>query len=174
MSRGKRGALIDEVGTAIREYQRANDAFDEALTARMGLNRTDGHCIDLLQERRRLTAGELAQATGLTTGAVTAVIDRLEKAGWARRVRDDADRRRVLVEPTEQTDRICEETFGPLVVEGNRYLERLTVEQLEAIIGFLRHATDASLRHAVGIVGVPPGRHPVDKLATDTKLSTPS
>src|SRR3970040_1730273 len=101
MSRGKRAELIAGVGQAMREYQRANDAFDEALTVRMGLNRTDGRCIALLQERRRMTAGELAEAVGLTTGAVTAVVDRLEKAGWARRVRDDADRRRVLVEPTE-------------------------------------------------------------------------
>ncbi|MGH9025753.1 MAG: MarR family winged helix-turn-helix transcriptional regulator [Acidimicrobiia bacterium] len=155
------------MGTAIREYQRANDAFDEAVMVRMDLNRTDGRCIDLLQERRRLSAGELAQATGLTTGAVTAVIDRLEKAGWARRVRDDADRRRVLVEPTERTDLLCEQIFGPLMTEGNQYLEGLSVEQLQAIIGFLRHSTDASLRHAVSVVGVPPGRHPIDNLAAN-------
>ena len=165
MSRGKRAQLIELVGAAIREYQRANDTFDEAVTVRMGLNRTDGRCIDLLQERRRITAGELAHETGLTTGAVTAVIDRLEQAGWARRVRDDTDRRRVLVEPTEQTDALCAQIFGPVVEEGMRYLAKLNVEQLEAIIGFLHHSTDVSLRNAVKIVALPPGRHPIDGIA---------
>jgi DNA-binding MarR family transcriptional regulator len=164
VSRGKRGELIALVGAAIREYQRANDTFDEAVTVRMGLNRTDGRCIDLLQERRRMTAGELAHETGLTTGAVTAVIDRLEHAGWARRVRDEHDRRRVLVEPTEQTDQLCAEIFGPVIAEGMRYLEKLSIEQLEAIIGFLHHSTDVSLRNAVKIVAIPPGLHPLDGL----------
>jgi DNA-binding MarR family transcriptional regulator len=148
VSRGNRGELKAAVGTAIRHYQRANDDFDHAVTERMGLNRTDGRCIDLLEERRRLTAGELAQATGLTTGAVTAVIDRLERAGWARRVRDHVDRRRVLVEPTEQTDVVCAQIYGPIVAEGQRYLEGLSVEQLEAIVGFLEHSTEVAARHA--------------------------
>jgi DNA-binding MarR family transcriptional regulator len=164
MSRGTRAELVAGVGQAMREYQRANDAFDEALTVRMGLNRTDGRCIDLLQERRRMTAGELAEAVGLSTGAVTAVIDRLEKAGWARRVRDDADRRRVLVEPTAATDRVCAEIFGPLTGEADGYLRRLSVEQLETIIDFLRVSTDVSLRHALALVGMPPGNHSADRV----------
>src|SRR5262245_41616712 len=138
MSRGKRGELAAQVGAALHEYQRANDTFHEAVTVRMGLNRTDGRCIDLLyelrhgeQHRRGMTAGELEQATGLTTGAVTAVIDRLEAGGWARRVRDETDRRRVLVEPTEQTDALCAEIFEPVGAEATRYLEKLSVEQLE-------------------------------------------
>jgi DNA-binding MarR family transcriptional regulator len=148
VSRGKRGNLIAEIGTAIRHYQRANDDFDEAVIERLGLNRTDGRCIDLLEEHRRLTAGDLARATGLTTGAVTTAIDRLERAGYARRVRDHEDRRRVLVEPAEETDRLCTEIYGPLHADGNRYLERLSVDQLEAIVGFLRHATEVAARHA--------------------------
>ena len=66
----------------------------------MGVNRTDGRCLDLLEHRGQMSAGELARASGLSTGAITAVIDRLEHAGYAQRVADPADRRRVLIEPT--------------------------------------------------------------------------
>src|SRR4030081_192565 len=96
----KRAALIQEMFGEIRAGQRATDAIDEASGRLLGINRTDGHCMDLLDERGQMTAGHLAEATGLTTGAITAVLDRLEKLGYVHRIRDTADRRRVLVELT--------------------------------------------------------------------------
>ena len=73
-------------------------AFDDATAERLGINRTDLDCTDIIERHGGITAGELAAEAGLTTGAVTAVIDRLERAGYARRVRDDEDRRRIKVE----------------------------------------------------------------------------
>src|SRR6266849_3407784 len=100
MSSRKR-RLFDELMVEFRSSQNATDRFDQAVADTLGLNRTDMRCIDILEREGRLTAGRLADRTGLTSGAVTTVIDRLEAAGYARRVRDTGDRRRVYVEITE-------------------------------------------------------------------------
>jgi len=71
---------------------------DQAVAEAIGLNRTDMRCLDVIQREGPVPAGRLADETGLTTGAITTVLDRLERAGFARRTRDPADRRRVLVE----------------------------------------------------------------------------
>ena len=71
--------------------------FSETVAGRLGLSPTDLKCLDMVMLGERVTAGDLARATGLTTGAVTGIIDRLEKAGFARRERDPEDRRRVYV-----------------------------------------------------------------------------
>ena len=77
------------------------DLLDQAAADRFGVNRTDLRCLDLLGRRGPLTAGQLAEAAGLSTGAATTAIDRLERAGYARRRGDPADRRRVVVEFTD-------------------------------------------------------------------------
>src|SRR5689334_19744767 len=99
MSRDRR-EILQQLLDEIRAGQRATDAVDEAVTVAIGVNRTDGKCIDILHQHGRMSAGELAGHSGLTTGAVTAVIDRLEGMGYVRREADPADRRRVLVELT--------------------------------------------------------------------------
>ena len=66
--------------------------LDEAAAEYMGINHTDGRAIDVIDQHGRITAGELARELRLSTGAVTTLVDRLERAGFARRVRDDADR----------------------------------------------------------------------------------
>ena len=81
MSREKLQAL-DRLIAAIRVSQNASDVMDEAFGALLGINRTDGRCLDIVQRLGQITAGELAHESGLTTGAVTAVIDRLEQAGY--------------------------------------------------------------------------------------------
>ncbi|MCU0270799.1 MAG: MarR family transcriptional regulator [Acidimicrobiales bacterium] len=76
----------------------ANTAFVHAVGQRLGLNPTDFDCVDLLDSAGPLTPGQLAEHTGLTTGAVSGIVDRLETAGWVTRTRDPGDGRRVLVE----------------------------------------------------------------------------
>lgn len=87
-----------------------------------------------------MTASELANGLGLTTGAVTGLIDRLEKAGLARRVPDPDDRRRVVVElletPAEQ-GRLAE-IFSSLSAATSASLENYDEAQLDLILGFLR------------------------------------
>jgi DNA-binding MarR family transcriptional regulator len=71
--------------------------FQYAVAEEMKLNPTDAECIDFLMEMGPVTAGELAKATRLTTGAITAAIDRLEKSGFAKRENDPGDRRKVII-----------------------------------------------------------------------------
>src|SRR5262249_50475729 len=102
MSNDPRSALLTELFTEIRAGQNAVDAMDDAAAAYLGINRTDFRCLDVIDRRGRMTAGELAVESGLTTGAITAVLDRLERGGFVRRSRDDEDRRRIFVELTPE------------------------------------------------------------------------
>jgi DNA-binding MarR family transcriptional regulator len=130
--------LIPEVAREVRAFQTAVDAFDEAIADRLGINRTDLRCLDLLGQHGAMTAGELAEASELTTGAVTRLLDRLERVGYARRVRDTGDRRRVLVELTELANRRAAELYGPIGEAGQTALERYTADQLALLRDFLR------------------------------------
>lgn len=76
--------------------------FHEAVAGRLGLNSTDLKCLDLARAEVSVTAGRIAELTGLTTAAVTSVIDRLEASGLVRRVRDISDRRKVMVVPVPE------------------------------------------------------------------------
>ena len=93
MTNEKRDKLLGEVSRAIAEFQNAADLVDEAASVRLGINRTDLRCLGLLWGHGRLSAGQLAQQAGLSPGATTTALDRLERAGYARRVRDPDDRR---------------------------------------------------------------------------------
>jgi len=153
-----RGALIRQAGLAIRMHQNAVDQVDEAASAYMEINRTDGRCLDILERTGRMTAGELALDSGLSTGAITAVIDRLEKAGYVCRLRDDRDRRRVLVELTEEAHRRVAEVYGPIAEQGLATLGACSDEQLILIRDFMNEGREflsgyaASLREKKGWV----------------------
>src|SRR6266540_2135715 len=126
--------LIDEV----RRSQSATDRFDQAVADAIGLNRTDMRCLDVIDREGPIPAGRLADATGLTTGAITTVLDRLERAGHARRVRDAGDRRRVLVELTPEARRHANSFYAEQVALGESLYQRYTEEQLELLLGFVR------------------------------------
>lgn len=92
-----RAALLDALNREMRTLGSHTLLFHQAVADRLGLNTTDHKCADLLSFTGPLTAGELAERTGLTTGAITGVVDRMEKAGYVRRERDPGDRRRVII-----------------------------------------------------------------------------
>jgi DNA-binding MarR family transcriptional regulator len=138
MGREIKRNLIAEVAREVRAFQTAVDAVDEAVADHLEINRTDLRCLDLLGQHGAMTAGELAEASRLTTGAVTRLLDRLERAGYARRVRDPGDRRRVLVELTELANRRAAEVYGPIGEAGQTGLERYTADQLTLLRDFLR------------------------------------
>ena len=94
----KRQAALQEMVRLTRLQQIASDKMDDAFSRITGINLTDGRCLDLLDVHDGLTAGELAEAASLSPGAVTTVLDRLERMALITRTRDEADRRRVLVE----------------------------------------------------------------------------
>jgi DNA-binding MarR family transcriptional regulator len=85
----------------------------------------------------RISAGALANESGLTTGAVTTVVDRLEAAGCVIRVRDDLDRRKVWIEPTGSLQEINRRVFGYYQKLGPAMLRRFSIDQIKAVISFL-------------------------------------
>ena len=139
---------IDELVAAFRASGNQDAAFENLAADRLGVNRTDLHCLNAIENAGGLTAGRLGAAAGLTSGAVTGVIDRLEKAGFARRVADPADRRRVLVEVTPEFYERAREIWGPLREDWETTLgSRFTAAELERITEFLGLTTEVGARH---------------------------
>src|SRR3954469_8861669 len=91
--------VLAKAGALGREISTMTVLFHSRIAEQMGLSGTDHKCLDLVMRASEpLTAGQIAQRSGLSTGAVTGVIDRLERRGFVRRIRDPHDRRKVLVE----------------------------------------------------------------------------
>jgi DNA-binding MarR family transcriptional regulator len=148
MSRGsRREELEGAFGSAVRAYQTAVDNFDQAMADHIGINRTDARCVDLIDQAGGMTAGELAKAAGLTTGAVTAVVDRLEAAGVARRVADPADRRRVRIEVTPRLWELSEPLLGPMLAESRAIVALLSDAEIERFTDFLQRVIALQQRH---------------------------
>ncbi len=135
----------------MRGWQVDQDVFDDAAAEYAGLNRTDARVIDIVQRAGRITAGQLAKEARLTSGAVTAVVDRLENAGLVRRVRDTADRRRVLVEITPKVEELMAPVFGPVAEEGYRSMSRYSDEQVELLLDFLDLSREFLARHTARV-----------------------
>ena len=149
MSRQSKRDLIHGLIAAYRENSSQDSAFDALAAERLGISPTDLRCLDIIQGRAGLTAGELAAASGLTTGAVTAVIDRLERAGFARRVPDESDRRKVLVEVTDRHYEEADRIWGPLMRDWQRVLAgRFSAAELATVTEFLDASTEIGARHA--------------------------
>lgn len=145
--RQTKAELVEALGEQFRISGIQDIAFDSATAERLGINRTDLNCIDVIERHGGVTAGQLAAEAGLTTGAVTAVIDRLERAGYARRVRDDEDRRRVKVEVTPKARNEAEKIYGPMMVEWAAVMNSATADQLRAMVDFMRTANKVKPKH---------------------------
>jgi DNA-binding MarR family transcriptional regulator len=150
-SGNRRDQLLQELIQTNREYQIAVDKMDDAFFRLIGVNSTDGRCLDIIDLSGGISAGELARAVDLSPAAVTSVIDRLEEMGFVRRTRDPDDRRRVIVEPTEEVARYAEMAYIPMAGDGTKLLAELSDDELDAIVRFLRLATDLNERHAVRV-----------------------
>jgi DNA-binding MarR family transcriptional regulator len=142
-----KNALIDELVHEFRVSGNQDSAFDNLAAERLGLNQTDLHCINIIENAGGIGAGELAKQAGLTTGAVTGVIDRLERAGYARRAPGE-DRRRVKVEVTPEWYGRAAKIWGPLRADwGSKLGKRFTAEELEQAIEFLTATNELSAAH---------------------------
>lgn len=130
----------------MRGYQRATDALDDAVAERFGINRTDLRHLDLLFDGP-FSAGQLSERSGLSPAAMTTLIDRLERKGYVRRVRDANDRRRVFVELTDLARKAACEMYGPVVREGQELLDGYTDEQLMMLRDLLCADRELSERH---------------------------
>jgi DNA-binding MarR family transcriptional regulator len=144
--------LIGELFATVRANQLATDKMDGAAARAMGVNRTDMRALDVVERLGPVTAGAISAAAGLTSGAVTAVIDRLVEKGYVRRVADPADRRRVLIEKTEKLEEISGRLYGPLAERAVPLIERFSVAEIETIVRFLEIGTDLVERRVAELV----------------------
>ena len=125
-----------------------DSCFTPAAATRFGLNRTDQRALDLIRGRERTSPVALARELGITTGGVTTVIDRLERAGYLRRVADESDHRRLVLEPTARLAELEAATYGPLVADTLQTIEAFSDAEL-ATIGTYLGETRAVIAAAV-------------------------
>src|SRR5215475_6913651 len=127
-------ALLKELEEAMRRSSAQGVLFGQTVANVAGISNSDLECLDFLNLEGRVTAGRLAEVTGLTTGAITGVVDRLEKAGFVRRERDESDRRKVFIVPV----------LEKMVQMGRPYelVKRAMAKQCEAY-------TDAELKFLI-------------------------
>jgi len=141
----------------LRELAASLDALTNAASPHTGLNRTDIRALDIINMQEGLTAGQLAARLKLTTGAITGVLDRLERAGHARRTHDQDDRRRVMVQPTAEARRYGSVVFGELGRDLDTLLARYSRRERELIDNFLRSINDIVAQRADELSDGTPG-----------------
>jgi len=143
-----RDDVLSEVAEELRLSGVTNDIADQVVADYLGLNRTDARCLDIIERLDGVSAGRLASEAGLSTGAVTTVLDRLERAGYARRVQDPGDRRRVLVELTPAARRELQQLYAPLAEATMRQLEGYTTDEVGLVRDFMRDNRRLNEAHA--------------------------
>jgi DNA-binding MarR family transcriptional regulator len=128
--------LLAGLAAATRKGSAQGVLFGQAVAERIGITPSDLECLDIVVLNERVTAGELARATGLTTGAITGVLDRLETAGYVRRERDVADRRKVFVRAVPAKVRRIEACYRPLEQAWFEALKGYTDDELRLLVDF--------------------------------------
>ncbi|HWH92266.1 MAG TPA: MarR family transcriptional regulator [Baekduia sp.] len=153
-SRATKQTKIDDLVDEFRVSGNQDRAFDNLAAQRLGINLTDLHCLNVIERRGSITAGELAADAGLTSGAITGVIDRLERAGYARRERHPDDRRRIGVAVTPAFYAAATGIWGPVKQDWDAALaSRFTSDQLDVVIAFLRATNHITRRHMERVDG---------------------
>jgi DNA-binding MarR family transcriptional regulator len=135
-----RRELLESLDRELRQASGLGTVFSETVASRLGLSPTDLECLDMVMLGERVTAGDLAKATGLTTGAVTGIIDRLEKAGFARRERDPEDRRRVYVRGDPAAAHAAMPYYQSLSEAMAKMLERYSDEEIAFLVDYFARA----------------------------------
>jgi len=115
--------------------------YQQSVAASLGLYNNDFLSIDILHEKGPVTAGELSKLTGLTTGSVTSLIDRLEKNGFVRRQHDPHDRRKVIIVPLYENNEEISNTYLLLHAAMVKLAAAYSDEELELITQFLSKAS---------------------------------
>jgi DNA-binding MarR family transcriptional regulator len=128
--------LIQTIVDKFREMSTEAVMFHQAVADELGLYITDHKCMDIIHRFGAMPAGRLGEMTGLTTGAITGMIDRLEKAGYVRRANDPKDRRKTIVEPirNKKLERKIEMIFTPLHERMHNFLSSYSDGELTFLL----------------------------------------
>jgi DNA-binding MarR family transcriptional regulator len=134
-------AIEAALDRAMRETSAQSVLFSQAVADRVGMNPTDLESLDILARNGPMTAGRLAEMTGLTTGAITGLIDRLERRGYARRQPHPTDRRSVIVQPlVENAERDLGPAYATMREAMAALMARYSDEDLTTILDFMTRA----------------------------------
>ena len=145
-SQAARKALIGRLMLALRRSSAAGVLHGQTIARRIGINSTDLECLDLILMQGPSTAGDIARHTGLTSGAVTGLIDRLERLGLVERAADPGDRRKVLVRVREDRIAPIAALYAPMEKSMQALLGSYSKEELKALIDFSECAGDIVLK----------------------------
>ena len=129
-------ALAGRLMLALRRSSAAGVLHGQTVARRVSVNSSDLECLDLILMSGPSTAGEIARHTGLTSGAVTGLIDRLEQLGLVERTADPADRRKVLVRVREDRIGPIAQLYAPLEKAMQSLLAGYSKEELKVLIDF--------------------------------------
>jgi DNA-binding MarR family transcriptional regulator len=143
--------LQDELLHELKSLATEFDTLDDRLAEQRGIARTDLRVLDFLSRGGPASAGQLAEVAGLTSGATTTAIDRLEQAGLVERRADPRDGRRVVVEPTAIGLRQATDTLTNLRVAAGTLLEGYSAEDLVCLRDFVRGTRDVVAAHAASV-----------------------
>jgi DNA-binding transcriptional ArsR family regulator len=150
----ERAALAAEFGEAVRKASSLLQLMGLVAADRIGINLTDLNCLNILSFSGEMTAGELARATGLTTASITGVLDRLEQAGYVRRERDTADRRRVVVRLVmERALTDVAPVFAPMISDWQEIAAEYSDDELRLIVRFYGQMEQVYREHIVRLRG---------------------
>lgn len=131
---------LEDLTKSMRGFGSRTVLYQQTVAASLGIANNDFLSVDILHEKGPVTAGELAKLTGLTTGSVTALIDRLEKNGYVRRQPDPQDRRKVIIAPLYEHKEEVSNTYMLLHAAMVALASTYTNAELEIITQFLRKA----------------------------------
>lgn len=158
MSKRSKSELVGAIGELLRTNQLAQDLFDDAAADRLGVNRTGLRILDILDQEGPMPIGRLACKNRLSPAAVTAAVDLLEEAGYARRVRDSEDRRQVVVELTEKLEPLVEQIWGPFGEVTLAEFGSFSLTELETIARFLDRSKEILTEHEDRVRALSPGQ----------------
>ncbi|MCB8925633.1 MAG: MarR family transcriptional regulator [Ardenticatenaceae bacterium] len=146
-----REELIQKFDWEVRQLSTATTMAASAIAQQIGMNSSDLQCAELLVRMGPLTAGQLAELSGLTTGAITGVVDRLERAGWAKREADSKDRRRVIIRALPQDSPAESSLYNPYTEAMSDLLADYNDEELGFILEFISRLTAVTSQMAAQI-----------------------
>ncbi|MCH8536054.1 MAG: MarR family transcriptional regulator [Flavobacteriaceae bacterium] len=142
MSKKQADSIVDKFRTASRQYSDASIFMHEAIARKAGLSGTDHKYLGLILQHKELTAGDISKLTGLTTGAVTGLIDRLEKKKLLKRQFTKDDRRKVIIIPNaENSMKLLQPIFSELQQKTADLIASFSEKEIQIIERYLKEAT---------------------------------
>jgi DNA-binding MarR family transcriptional regulator len=147
-TRSQHRRLVTQIGLQVRQMGAQSVVISQIIASRFGLHTTDLECLDVISIHKQVTAGRLAAATALTSGATTALIDRLVRAGYVERIPDPQDRRRVQVRIKSAAIKPIAAVYAPMQRQMFALWSSYSTGDLEIIADFLSRSRELAIQSA--------------------------